>query len=136
MLIGKAGAEMVATWLVQFKDPAKPTTIIATPWSGEDEKTMAFNVMRMMIRAEAENYSFMSECWMATEHKGAELNIRPSEREDKREVVMINACDRKEGKMRMLNMIRGVDGRVTDLVRDPDQPDRYEGRAANFLLDA
>lgn len=135
VLIGEKGAQLLPTWVLQFKDPRKPTTIIATPWGGEQEKAMVFDVMRGMVRAEANVYSFMSECWMAHETRGAARSLMPSEREDKIEVVMINACDRKEGKMLMLEMIRGPDGVVTELKPQEDQATHFEGRAANFLVD-
>ena len=65
VLVGKPEAELMPTWLIQEKDQ---TTIVGTPWRGDDEKTMIIFAMRMSLRDKrAHSYSFMSEAWMATE---------------------------------------------------------------------
>jgi hypothetical protein len=125
-------AQLIPTWLIQAKDR---TTIIGTPWNGDDEKDfMLFAVRQMLKNEKADSYSFLSEAWMATEDIRHPIGLAPGEREDRREVVMIHACNR-DGvvKVRMYDMKRGADGTVTDLIPEELQPDRFEGRMVNLF---
>jgi hypothetical protein len=135
VLIGKAGAELVPTWLVQLKD--RPAMVLATPWDGEDEKCRVIDAIRMMLKSpEALSYSFLSEAWVANEDGRYPTGLMPSQREDKREVVIINACNRQSAKMRIYEMKRDARGRVSDLVKDPEKGvERFEGRLFNLFAD-
>jgi hypothetical protein len=133
VLVGKKGAEMVPTWHVQTPE-GEPDIIVATPWSGDDDKIKITRLMRFMLKEKkAESYSFMSEAWVATEDPRHPSGLMPREREDKREVVIINAYDRLGfGTMRVYEMKRGPDGIVTELVMDPPM-DGFSGRLANLF---
>jgi hypothetical protein len=139
VLVGDPQAQILPSWLIQFKN--RPTTLVATPWGEEREKIMIFGVMRMTMRdprAGVVSYSFMTEGWKSIEYAGRDTGLMPSQREDKIEVVIINACDRERGITRMYEMVRGPDGAVTELKpeRDFEECPRQEGgRAINLLLD-
>ena len=132
ILIGKAGAELMPTWLVQLKD--RPAMVLATPWDGEDEKSRVIFAIRMLLKnPEVLSYSFLSEAWIAFEDARHPTGLMPSQREDKREVVIINAFDRQSGQMRIYEIKRDRKGRVSDLVKDPEGIDRFEGRLFNLF---
>lgn len=133
VLVGKKDAELLPTWLIQYKN--QPTTLVATPWSGETEKAIMVKAMRIwMLTHRTVNYSFLSEAWMATEDAKHPTGLMPSQREDKKEVVIVSACDPKDTRMVMLDVLRNSDGVVSAL---PPQEDKdytgFEGRLVNLL---
>jgi hypothetical protein len=135
ILIGKEGAEMMPTWHIQTPE-GEPDLIAATPWGGDKEKQILVFAIRQLLRdKKAESYSFMSEAWSATEDANHPNPLMPRDREDKREVVIINAYDRLGfGAMRVYEIKRGDDGVVTELVMDPPL-DGFTGRLANLFVD-
>jgi hypothetical protein len=135
ILVGKEGAEMVPTWHIQTPK-GEPDIIAATPWGDDDDKAMVVSLMRFMLKEKkAESYSFMSEAWVATEDVNHPTGLMPRDREDRREVVIINAYDRLGmGTMRVYEIKRGPDGIVTELVMDPPL-DGFSGRLANLFKD-
>jgi hypothetical protein len=135
VLIGEEGAAMIPTWYLQTPE-GDPDVIVGTPWNGDDDKEIMIVIMRQMLRYErAESYSFISEAWVATEDARHPTGLMPCEREDKREVVIINAHDRLGfGTMRVYEVKRNDKGIVTDLVMDPPL-EGFEGRLANLFKD-
>jgi hypothetical protein len=135
VLIGEEGAAMIPTWHLQTPE-GDPDIIVATPWNGDDEKEFMIFAMRRMLRdKKAESYSFVSEAWVAIEDARHPIGLMPREREDRREVVIINAYDRLGfGTMRVYEMKRNDKGVVTDLVMDPPM-EGFEGRLANLFKD-
>lgn len=138
VLVGKPDAELLPAFVIQFKDA--PPTIIATPWSGDDDKTVAIAAMRMLLkihRARVHSYLFWSEAWMAHEDMNHPIGLAPRDRMDRKEVVILNAFNLDGGKMITLEIERGPDGVVTDLVKHKDlgDYDRFEGRLYNLLKD-
>jgi hypothetical protein len=134
VLVGEKGAEMIPTWHIQTPE-GEPDIIAGTPWNGDRDKEFIIFAMRRLLRdKKAESYSFMSEAWMATEDIKHPTGLMPREREDRREVVIINAYDRLGfGTMRVYEMKRGPDGVVTELVMDPPA-ERFSGRLANLFV--
>jgi hypothetical protein len=138
-LIGSADGQLVPTFLIQFKN--RPPAVIATPWQSEREKTVAIDAMRMALkisRSSVVNYSFLSEAWVAVQdHPWRAGDLAPSERETRKECVIVNACDRDGARMRAWAIIRDDQGRVTELKaeKSPGQEDRVEGRLFNLLED-
>ena len=119
VLVGSAKAQIIPTFHIQFKDRAP--ALISTPWSDGREKRIAIEAIREALkrfRSSVLNYCFMSEAWVATEDVDHPIGLMPSEREDKREVVMIsaNAPDTK-GLFVILEIKRDAKGRVTELKR-------------------
>ena len=138
VLIGKPDAELIPTFVIQFKD--RPPAIIGAPWSNNDEKIAITESMRIMLklyRSSVTSYLFWSEAWMATEDLKHPIGLQPRDREDRKEVVMINAFDHKGGKMTTLEIERGPDGVVTGLpkLKDAADYDRLGGRLYNLLKD-
>jgi hypothetical protein len=139
VLVGKPGAELLPAFVIQFKD--RPPTIIATPWSGDDEKTIAVEAMRMLLkihRESVDSYLFWSEAWQAYEDPKHPTGLMPRDREDRKEVVIINAFNHAGGKMISLEIMRGPDGVVTSLVANDKEDDltMLSGRLHNLLQDA
>lgn len=134
VLIGQPDAEMIPTWLIQAKDQ---TYVIGTPWRGDRHKELVIFMMRDMLKyRKALSYSFISEAWVATEDPKHPIGLMPRDREDRREVVIINAFDRKGGKMRVYEMKRGPDGRVSDLVLEKTDMTQLAGRLHNLFKDS
>jgi hypothetical protein len=136
MLVGREGASMIPTFCIQFK--REPTTIVGAPWANEREKSMVIDMMRAMLKIKhAHSYSFISEAWMATEDQRRPLGLAPSQREDKREVVIVIAHDRQGGgQVRTYEIKRNAKGVVSELTLDPDTADYFGGRLHNLLDDA
>jgi hypothetical protein len=138
VLIGKPGAELMPAFVIQFKD--RPPAIIATPWSNDEEKFAATEAVRMTLRlyrSQVHSYLFWSEAWMAHEDMNHPIGLQPRDREDRKEVVIVNAFNLKGGKMITLEIVRGPDGVVTDLVKGKDDGDydHLSGRLYNLLKD-
>ena len=138
VLIGQPGVQLTPSFVVQFKDRAP--AFIETPWSSDDEKIAATEAMRIVFkryRQSVHSYLFWSEAWRAHEDMKHPIGLAPRDREDREEVVMINAFDHKGGKMTSLIIERDDKGVVIDLIRDKDVDDcdRFEGRLYNLLKD-
>lgn len=138
MLIGQPGVQLTPSFVVQFKD--RPSAIITAPWSNEDEKIAVTEAMRIILKRHRENvvsYLFWSEAWMAYEDARHPTGLMPCDREDRKEVVIINAFDLAGGKHVTLDIVRDDKGVVIDLIKDKDADDRdrFEGRLYNLLED-
>ena len=131
-LVGKPEAELLPSWLLQTKNEVM---LVATPWHGDKDKDTVISVMRMMMKLHGvQSYSFMSEAWKATESLNHPIGLMPRDREDKVEVLIINACDLKGAKIRFYEIKRGADAVVTDLVlNEHGEEDRFSGRMFNLL---
>jgi hypothetical protein len=137
VLVGNKEAMITPFFHIQFNDRAP--VLIATPWSNDVEKQAATYSIRASLkkfRDHVVNYSFISEAWMAHYDNPMPANLTmPRDRPDRRECVIINAFDHKEGRFKVLTIERDAEGRVTKLVPDPD--DQYtglEGDLHNLLL--
>ena len=138
VLIGKPGAELMPAFVIQFKD--RPPAIIAAAWSNDEEKVATTEAVRMTLRlyrSQVHSYLFWSEAWMAHEDMNHPIGLAPRDREDRKEVVIVNAFNLEGGKMVTLEIERGPDGVVTDLVKGKDAGDydRLGGRLYNLLKD-
>lgn len=137
VLVGKSDAQLAPLFHIQFKN--RPPALMSTPWNGEDEKVMVIRVLKgamATFRQDIVSYSFMSEAWLAVEHANHPTGLMPSEREDKREVVLINACSGADSRLKILAISRDDKGRVNALTADPDhQLNHIEGRLFNLLDD-
>jgi hypothetical protein len=130
-LIGRKDAQLIPTWVIQFKH--QPATLIVTPWSGET-KTMVIKAVTIWMRTHAaDSYSFLSEAWMATENLKHPTGLTPSQREDRKECVIIHAGNHKDMRMRMLDIERGPDGVVTALPELNKDYTDFQGLLVNLL---
>jgi hypothetical protein len=135
MLVGKAGAELLPAWLIQG---AERVSIVGTPFDGDLSKEIVVAVIRKMLKDEnACSYSFVSEAWMATEDVNHPIGLTPSQREDRREVVLITACDRTGGAVRAFEIKRNDEGVVSALEPMPkaSEADSFSGRLFNLFDD-
>lgn len=134
-LVGHPGAQMVPCWLIQGD---KRTTIVGTPFNGDQAKDfVAFVIRRLLKEENASAYSYVSEAWTAVEDLKHPIGLAPREREDRREVVIITVANRKTSRMRIWEIIRGADGTVVELKADPvGDEDRFGGRFFNLFGDS
>jgi hypothetical protein len=138
-LIGSATAQLVPTFVIHFKN--RPPAVIATPWQSDREKTVAIRSMRMALkisRSSVVNYSFLSEAWVAAQdHPPRDGDLMPSERETRKECVIVSAADKESARMQAWEIIRDAKGRVVELKAEktPDKDARFEGRLFNLLED-
>jgi hypothetical protein len=134
-LVGHKDAELVPVFFIHYEDKNQPDTMVSAPWGDEDHKVMVIRAMRRMLSVtNAHSYWFVTEAWMAYENTRHPTGLMPSEREDKREVVIVNAFDRRGGKMRVYEICRNPDGVVIELVGDPEDDDiQFKGRMFNLF---
>lgn len=138
VLIGKAGAQLIPTFHIQFVN--RPPVIMATPWTSDREKMAAIAAIRSAItqfRPIVDSYSFMSEAWIAVQHhKPRSTDLMPSQRENRKEVVIITCFNKDTGFLRAYEIQRGADARITELTPQGDHEfDHIEGRLYNLFDD-
>jgi hypothetical protein len=115
------------TWYLVMPDGT--CEIAHTPWGNDREKVIVRNFMRnRMKEIGAIAYGCTLEAWAASIPPNQDLNeewerMRPSLREDRREMVMIFATDGFNCEVRDLDIVRDKDGNciglpVSDLIND------------------
>jgi hypothetical protein len=136
VLIAKDGAQLVPTFHIQFTD--RPPVTMPVPWTNDRQKAALLAAVRSAIkefRSVVDSYSFITEAWIATQDTPPRAgDLLPSEREDRREAVIITAFNKDTGFMRTYEIKRGPDARVTALVAERE-PDRFQGRIYNLFED-
>jgi hypothetical protein len=138
VLIGHNDEQLMPFFHIQFKD--RPDAVIPAPFSDEREKSIFIKAVRFSLkqfRSSVVNYAFVSEAWVAqSDHRPRKGDLSPSEREDKRECVIVSAGDRDRAMMKLWEIIRDDQARVTDLVEDPNMTaDHFEGRLQNLMAE-
>jgi hypothetical protein len=137
VLIGSASEQIVPFFHVQFKD--QPDAVMPAPFNDERTKSAFINALRealKMFRSSVVNYACISEAWMAVQdHPLREGDLPPSKRETKKEIVVVSAGDRAGAQVKVWEIIRDDQGRVTDLIEDKATHDRFEGRMFNLMED-
>jgi hypothetical protein len=141
VLIAKPGAQLIPTFHIQFIN--RPPVIMAMPWTSERQKMAAIHAVRSAIqhfRPIVDSYSFMSEAWIAVQDTPPrDSDLMPSQREDRKEAVIITCFNKDTGFMRSFEIKRAPDATVSELVADlnaPGKEDRFEGRLYNLFEDA
>jgi hypothetical protein len=138
-LIGSSTGQLLPTFLIQFKD--RPPAVIAAPWSSERDKAATCAAMRRALklyRPSVVNYSFVSEAWVATQdHSPRAGDLLPSQRETRKECVIVTAADKAGARLKAWEIIRDGAGRVVELKAEKaaGNADRFEGRLFNLLED-
>ena len=137
VLIGKNDEQILPFFHIQFKD--RPDAIMPAPFNGDErEKSLFIAAVRAAMKAfrpSVVNYAFVSEAWAATQtHRPGKEDLTPSQREDKREVVIVSGGDRDRAIMKMWEIVRDDQARVTDLVEDKAS-DSFEGRLYNLMAE-
>jgi hypothetical protein len=135
VLVGSATAQIEPFFHIQFK--SRPDAIIAAPWTDERHKAASLYAVRFMLkvhRHDVVNYFVLSEAWVAAQdHPPRDGDLMPSEREDKKEVVVVSAGDHEGARMKVWEIVRDDRGRVTNLVEPRKLPDHWEGRMFDLL---
>ena len=137
VLIGKNDEQLVPFFHIQFKD--RPDAIIPAPWRDERDKSLYIRAIRMSLKElkpSVVNYAMISEAWFAEYNHAPRPGMRmPREREDRKEVVVVSAGDHHGAKMKVWEIIRDHQARVTDLVEEKAEADHFEGRLHNLLAE-
>jgi len=137
VLIGKNDGQLVPLFHIQFKD--RPDALIPAPWRDERDKSFYIRAIRMSLKEckpSVVNYAFLSEAWLANyDRKPGPKDLTPSQRETRRECVVVSAGDHHGAKMKVWEIIRDHQARVTDLVEEKAEADHFEGRLHNLLAE-
>jgi hypothetical protein len=127
-------SQMLPTWVLLTQNGQ--TIIMATPFdNGAMGKDMVAEVVKkLMTEAHVIRYTFASEAWVATQTTPpSSHDLAPSERNDRREVLMITGADRKNGeRIRIWNIVRDKDGVVTDLTFEKEMEGLSAGSEGRF----
>jgi hypothetical protein len=133
----KMGQDLVPTWALV--DVKKRIKILSTPWRDEEEKAMYRAGLKFaMTMNEVVAYSFVTEAWAATLERGEYENpmgrIPPSQRADRREVVVACAATASASKVASWAIERDGAGKVTALVSHAI-PDSEQGQFESWLVE-
>lgn len=116
------------------------SVLVATPFdNGERGKEMVAEGMRLFMQeAHVMRYTFTSEAWVATQTKRpTEFDLPPSERTDRKEILMIVGGDRIAGDAcRVYEIVRDADDKVVDIKFEKDlsaDGGKMEGRFSGLL---
>lgn len=94
---------------------------VGTPWDGDEQKDMAIHLLKdLMKRHNATAYSFLTEAWVSAQRRDDPDRTPPSQRADRREVVMAMATNGSDTKYRSWLIIRDMDGNCVDLVQEKE----------------
>jgi hypothetical protein len=115
--------------------------LIATPWSGDEEKQIAVDMLRHLFRRErVKRFAFIVEAWTATSRaediaaKGeGYVGPPPSEHPDRREVLMITAEDHGSSIMGFYYILRPEHGKAVLSPLHIQPFDRTAGRMVGLL---
>ena len=137
MLIGQADEQLLPVFHIQFKD--RDDAIMPAPWSNERQKAAFIKAIRLAFKAfrgSVVNYAMISEAWAATQdHPPRDGDLMPEERETRRECVIVSAGDHQRAIMKMWEIIRDDQGRVTKLIEDKHNKGDFGGRMFNLMAD-
>ena len=137
VLIGHADQQLAPFFHIQFKN--RPDHIMPAPFSDERQKSAFIKAVRMTLGAfggSVVNYAMISEAWMLEQdHRPREGDLMPSESERRKECVIVSAGDHQRAAMKMWEIVRDDQGRVTELIEEKSKPDHFEGRMFNLLAD-
>jgi hypothetical protein len=137
VLIGSATEQIQPLFHIQFKN--RPDAVMPAPFSDEQQKSAFLAALRLALREfrnDVVNYATISEAWAAQyDHEPRAGDLMPSERETRKEIVIVSAGDHKGARVKAWEIIRDDKGRVTDLIEDKGMADNFEGRMFNLMQD-
>lgn len=134
VLIDQPEAQLVPTFHIQYK--SGNGKVIAAPWYDDTTKEATIKAIKKMLRnSTIHSYSFISEAWVAWEDSKHPTGLRPSDRQDRREVVIISAFDHKGGKMHTYEIKRRSTGVIKNLTFNSviHNAENLSGRFHNLL---
>jgi hypothetical protein len=118
ILIGKPKASLSRCFLIE--SPME-TMMVITPWNGDEERESALTLLRFIMKEQkATAYSVVTEAWVSMENVKKPTGLKPSDREDKKEVVIVMAIDKLNKKLAEFDIVRDNQGTVTDLTKSSD----------------
>jgi len=119
-------------------DAKKRVTLIVSPWHSDEEKEAAIKAIRFKMEIDGTvMYAAISEAWMAKvplDDPDKLMKIRPSERNDREEVIIVTVNDHLDTVVGMLAIERGEDGKITGTKRLPlEDGQSFGGRMTELL---
>jgi hypothetical protein len=113
-----------------------PFMLDGMPENRQARAMIAANLSAIVNLAPMDGYLFMAEMWFATV-SGEEMKPGtfrpPSQRDDRKEVVIVHAYFPDKSVLHSYDIIRGADGEVTNLVEDK-QTSRDNIAAVNMIF--
>lgn len=132
--------ELAPMFSVHFeKDGQNAIAAVVGDFANYEAKIQSVNIVKLVAVAyDAYAVSLMTEAWVAhVDNKMDEAvrNLAPSDRADRREIVMVTLSARdKSPLMSAREIVRNPDGSVAKLLPDVTQDHTgFEGRMANLL---
>jgi len=135
MLINRPGVQIPPTFMLITKNECK---VISMPWENFEQRSIALDLMQfMMKRKNVISYIVATEAWAANEPEDPRKRsgIMPSQRQDKKEIIMIVAVNKTENKSIEFDIVRDKDAVVIDLVKNPDLIKSIGGELLTLLDD-
>jgi hypothetical protein len=147
-MLDNAGAHAENLLIDQHEDELLPffhmitadgeNILAPTPWRDEDDKRDMLGSIRLFMRMKnVVRYSVVSEAWAASQPKdwkpGQDISPMPSERPDRREIVIAIAADKERTVSRSWDIVRGEAGSIVKLQLDKDFAGSQEGRMGSLL---
>lgn len=136
-----ATGQLVPMFSVHFitEDGGQGVAAVVGDFTDDQSKMQSVKLVRMIgVAMDAYAISLMTEAWVAHVDPGmdeAVKNLAPSERMDRKEIVMVTMSVRDKPTLFCArDILRDADGKVTGLAPDvTDQHTGFEGRMANLL---
>lgn len=108
--------------------------VVACPWQNESQKYMAVEAVRKLSHQHhATAALFVAEAWTISRPHGCDMNEKPSEAEDRKEIVMAAATDGLFTEVGVWFVIRDADGKIVSL--EQESPDDVSGVFGGRMLD-
>jgi len=136
VLVEMKEAELAPIFLMV--GPEDENILMPAPWRDENQKRIMLAAVREIMKDKrVTSYSEVSEAWSSVQPKdwkpGMPEGPAPSERPDRKEIVIAIAADRTTAKSRAWDIVRGEAGSIVDLRLDGNALTGLEGRMADLL---
>lgn len=114
------------------------TTAVMTMWSNDEEKDAMVKAIQLKMKElNADAYVHISEAWMAHVDMKAQpelMNVAPSKRNDRIEVIIVTANDHVDTKLSIEEILRDDKGKITG-TRKIDFPKGAEAGFSGRMTD-
>jgi hypothetical protein len=135
VLVEMKETELLPTFLMIA---AEENILMPARWGDEAEKRLILRAAREIMKEKGvTRYSMVSEAWTAKQPEGWKPGMPqgplPSDRPDRKEVVIAIAADKTVTKSRMWDIVRGEGGSVVDLRLDQAALQDLSGRMGELL---
>jgi hypothetical protein len=109
--------------------------LIATPWSSDEEKTLASRALRRMFKvSQVKRFAFISEAWVRKAASKQDISGNVGEHPDRREILMITAENREGNALSgFFYILRPEHGDSTLSPLHMNDYDSMEGRFTGLL---